>query len=261
VLEKHAFKPYPRPSCILMAAIARLGKGRGPLVSSPCGRRGLAGSHAALAGTPRCGRPSPAQRLLLTVRATSCHYVNICVHRVSGSEVHRDGPKLSQPLASSLFGDDEEANKWAAELFSQSPAQRAPPVAAQGQVKRRSEAARLGDCRTPTHELGHPKDFVTMCDAVHTTVTKHGISVRRGRIAAVVGRPIWTGRDERSGYTVSIVRILINPRSPETSRWATLEKRRFATVVDRLFPQSRRLPPIDALGLNRSAERHVQYWI
>jgi hypothetical protein len=33
--------------------------------------------------------------------------------------LHRNGSKLSQPLAS-LFGDDEEGEKWAAELFPQS---------------------------------------------------------------------------------------------------------------------------------------------
>jgi hypothetical protein len=119
--------------------------------------------------------------------------------RLSATALYRDGSELSQPLASSLFGDDEEAEKWAAELFSQSPAQRVPLVAAQGQVKRRSGVARLGDRRAPTSELGHPKNFLTMCEAVHTTITKHGISVRRGRIAAAVGRPVWTGRDEQSG--------------------------------------------------------------
>jgi ribonucleoside-diphosphate reductase alpha chain len=40
-----------------------------------------------------------------------------------------DCSKLSQPLASSLFGDDEEAHERAADMFAQSPAQRAPLVA------------------------------------------------------------------------------------------------------------------------------------
>ena len=44
---------------------------------------------------------------------------------LKATALYRDGSKLSQPLASSLFGDDEEAE----ELFDQSPAARAPLVA------------------------------------------------------------------------------------------------------------------------------------
>ncbi|HEV8032831.1 MAG TPA: vitamin B12-dependent ribonucleotide reductase [Stellaceae bacterium] len=44
--------------------------------------------------------------------------------------LYRDGSKLSQPLASTLFGeDDEEADDRAAELYQLSPSQRAPLVA------------------------------------------------------------------------------------------------------------------------------------
>ncbi len=48
---------------------------------------------------------------------------------LKATALYRDGSKLSQPLASSLFGDDEEAEERAAELFAQSPAQRVPLVA------------------------------------------------------------------------------------------------------------------------------------
>jgi ribonucleoside-diphosphate reductase alpha chain len=48
---------------------------------------------------------------------------------LKATALYRDGSKLSQPLASSLFGDDEDAEEHAAELFAQSPAQRAPLVA------------------------------------------------------------------------------------------------------------------------------------
>jgi ribonucleoside-diphosphate reductase alpha chain len=48
---------------------------------------------------------------------------------LKATALYRDGSKLSQPLAASLFGDDEEAEEQAAELFAQSPAQRAPLVA------------------------------------------------------------------------------------------------------------------------------------
>jgi ribonucleoside-diphosphate reductase alpha chain len=44
---------------------------------------------------------------------------------LKATALYRDGSKLSQPLASSLLGDDEEAE----ELFEQSPAARAPLVA------------------------------------------------------------------------------------------------------------------------------------
>jgi ribonucleoside-diphosphate reductase alpha chain len=43
--------------------------------------------------------------------------------------LYRDGSKLSQPLASSLFGDDEDAEDQAAELYQLSPVERAPIVA------------------------------------------------------------------------------------------------------------------------------------
>ncbi len=48
---------------------------------------------------------------------------------LKATALYRDGSKLSQPLASSLFGDDEEAEERAADMFAQSPAQRAPLVA------------------------------------------------------------------------------------------------------------------------------------
>ena len=43
--------------------------------------------------------------------------------------LYRDGSKLSQPLASILFGEDDEAEDQAAELYALTPAQRAPLVA------------------------------------------------------------------------------------------------------------------------------------
>src|SRR6202042_1338744 len=48
---------------------------------------------------------------------------------VKATALYRDGSKLSQPLASNLFGDDEEAEDKAAELLAQSPAERIPVVA------------------------------------------------------------------------------------------------------------------------------------
>jgi len=48
---------------------------------------------------------------------------------LKATALYRDGSKLSQPLAASLLGDDEEAEEQAADLFAQSPAQRVPLVA------------------------------------------------------------------------------------------------------------------------------------
>jgi ribonucleoside-diphosphate reductase alpha chain len=48
---------------------------------------------------------------------------------LKATALYRDGSKLSQPLASNLFGDDDEAEDKAAEFFAQSPAERVPVVA------------------------------------------------------------------------------------------------------------------------------------
>jgi ribonucleoside-diphosphate reductase alpha chain len=48
---------------------------------------------------------------------------------LKATALYRDGSKLSQPLASNLFGDDEEAEDKAADLYAQSPAERVPLVA------------------------------------------------------------------------------------------------------------------------------------
>jgi len=48
---------------------------------------------------------------------------------LKATALYRDGSKLSQPLAATLLGDDEEADERAAEFFAASPAARAPLVA------------------------------------------------------------------------------------------------------------------------------------
>ncbi|HEV2301719.1 MAG TPA: vitamin B12-dependent ribonucleotide reductase, partial [Stellaceae bacterium] len=48
---------------------------------------------------------------------------------LKATALYRDGSKLSQPLASTLFGEDDEAQDEAAELYALSPAQRTPVVA------------------------------------------------------------------------------------------------------------------------------------
>ena len=126
------------------------------------------------------------------------------------------------PFASSLFGDDEDAGEVGGRGLLAIAAHRVPPLAARGRVKRGSGIRRLKDCRAPTPELGHPKNFLKMCEAVHTTVAKHGVSVRRGRIAAVAGCRVGT------------------------YNWGTPCPSEFR-------------PVIEGFGLDRSVERHLRY--
>src|SRR5712691_34316 len=48
---------------------------------------------------------------------------------LKATALYRDGSKLSQPLASTLFGEDDEAQDQAVELYAMTPAQRVPLVA------------------------------------------------------------------------------------------------------------------------------------
>src|SRR5437763_7541836 len=48
---------------------------------------------------------------------------------LKATALYRDGSKLSQPVASHLFGDDGDAEEQAAELHQRSPAERTPIVA------------------------------------------------------------------------------------------------------------------------------------
>jgi ribonucleoside-diphosphate reductase alpha chain len=48
---------------------------------------------------------------------------------LKATALYRDGSKLSQPLASNLFGDDDEADDRAADLYERTPADRVPLVA------------------------------------------------------------------------------------------------------------------------------------
>jgi len=72
---------------------------------------------------------------------------------LKATALYRDGSKLSQPLASTLFGEDDEAQDQAAELYQMSPAQRIPLVAEHiverivERVVARAERTRLPDRR------------------------------------------------------------------------------------------------------------------
>ncbi len=72
---------------------------------------------------------------------------------LKATALYRDGSKLSQPLASTLFGEDDEAQDQAAEFYQMSPAQRVPLVAEHiverivERVVARAERTRLPDRR------------------------------------------------------------------------------------------------------------------
>jgi ribonucleoside-diphosphate reductase alpha chain len=106
--------------------------------ASPCGRTGTralsAESHIRMIAA---AQPFISGAISKTINMPNAATVADCkeAYRLSwqlalkATALYRDGSKLSQPLAASVFGEDEEAEEQAAELFQQSPAQRAPLVA------------------------------------------------------------------------------------------------------------------------------------
>ena len=106
--------------------------------ASPCGRTGTralsAESHIRMIAA---AQPFISGAISKTINMPNAATVADCREAywlswqlgLKATALYRDGSKLSQPLAASLFGEDEEAEEQAAELFAQSPAQRAPLVA------------------------------------------------------------------------------------------------------------------------------------
>ena len=106
--------------------------------ASPCGRTGTralsAESHIRMIAA---AQPFISGAISKTINMPNAATVEDCKDAywlswrlgLKATALYRDGSKLSQPLAASLFGDDEEAEEQAAELFAQSPGQRAPIVA------------------------------------------------------------------------------------------------------------------------------------
>src|SRR5271166_1824476 len=97
---------------------------------------------------------------------------------LKATALYRDGSKLSQPLASSLFGDDEEAEERAADIFAQSPAQRAPLVAERivEKVVQRGERRRL-----PNRRKGYTQKATVGGHKVYLRTGEH----EDGRLAEV----------------------------------------------------------------------------
>ncbi len=107
--------------------------------ASPCGRTGTralsAESHIRMMAA---AQPFISGAISKTINMPNGASVEDCKDAywlswrlgLKATALYRDGSKLSQPLAASLFGDDDEdAEDRAAELYEQSPAQRAPLVA------------------------------------------------------------------------------------------------------------------------------------
>lgn len=88
--------------------------------------------------------------------------------------LYRDGSKLSQPLASTLFGEDDEAEDQAADLYTLSPAQRTPLVAeriVERIVERVVTVARAERTRLPDRRKGYTQK---------ATVGGHKVYLRTG---------------------------------------------------------------------------------
>ena len=106
--------------------------------ASPCGRTGTralsAESHIRMIAA---AQPFISGAISKTVNMPNAASVEDCKDAywlswrlgLKATALYRDGSKLSQPLAASLFGDDEAAEEQAADLFALSPARRAPLVA------------------------------------------------------------------------------------------------------------------------------------
>ncbi|MBV8735688.1 MAG: vitamin B12-dependent ribonucleotide reductase, partial [Alphaproteobacteria bacterium] len=106
--------------------------------ASPCGRTGTralsAESHIRMIAA---AQPFISGAISKTINMPNAATVADCKEAywlswrlgLKATALYRDGSKLSQPLAASLLGEDEAAEEQAAELFQQSPAQRAPLVA------------------------------------------------------------------------------------------------------------------------------------
>ena len=87
--------------------------------------------------------------------------------------LYRDGSKLSQPLASTLFGEDDEAEDEAADLYAMTPAQRVPA--------RRREASSNGSssassCAAERERLPNRRKGYTQ----KATVGGHKVYLRTG---------------------------------------------------------------------------------
>jgi len=106
--------------------------------ASPCGRTGRrALSVDSHIGMIAAVQPFVSGAISKTINMPNGATVEDCMDAymlswrlgLKATALYRDGSKLSQPLAATLLGDDEEAEERAEELIARSPAARAPLVA------------------------------------------------------------------------------------------------------------------------------------
>src|SRR5947207_8765944 len=106
--------------------------------ANPCGRNGTrclsvdAHIHMMAAAQPFItGAISKTINMPNSATVEDCKAAYLLAWRLGlkATALYRDGSKLSQPLASTLFGEDDEAQEQSAELYAVSPAQRIPLVA------------------------------------------------------------------------------------------------------------------------------------
>jgi ribonucleoside-diphosphate reductase alpha chain len=106
--------------------------------ANPCGRTGTralsAESHIRMMAAAQpfiSGAISKTINMPNSATVEDCKDAYLLSWRLGlkATALYRDGSKLSQPLAASLFGEGEAAEEEAADLFARSPAERAPLVA------------------------------------------------------------------------------------------------------------------------------------
>jgi ribonucleoside-diphosphate reductase alpha chain len=106
--------------------------------ANPCGRNGTrclsVESHIRMMAAAQpfiTGAISKTINMENSATVEDCKAAYMLAWRLGlkATALYRDGSKLSQPLASTLFGEDDEAQDQAAELYSMNPAQRTPLVA------------------------------------------------------------------------------------------------------------------------------------
>jgi len=106
--------------------------------ANPCGRHGTrcisVGGHIRMMAA---AQPFITGAISKTINMPNSATIEDCKNAymlswrlgLKATALYRDGSKLSQPLASTLFGEDDEAEEQAAELYQLSPAERTPIVA------------------------------------------------------------------------------------------------------------------------------------
>jgi ribonucleoside-diphosphate reductase alpha chain len=106
--------------------------------ANPCGRNGKrclsVESHIRMMAAAQpfiTGAISKTINMPNTATVVDCKEAYMLAWRLGlkATALYRDGSKLSQPLASTLFDDEEDAEDQIADLMAQPPAQRAPVIA------------------------------------------------------------------------------------------------------------------------------------